>query len=116
MKKKAATAWWDKLGKPQYGSEMVISSMGGINFFNNKSAAIKEMIRVARSGTKLLIVDETEKVARKYERVPFSGDFYSKRRETIMAPAVLVPQDMLEINVREVAKGICIALHSVNHN
>ncbi len=83
----------------------VVYHVGGINFFNDKSAAIREMIRVSKSGTKLLIVDETERVARKFEKVPFSDGFYSKRPETITTPVDMVPQNMLEINVREVAKG-----------
>ena len=43
--------------------------VGGINFFNNRQAAIDEMIRVARSGARILIGDETEKGAQGYEKV-----------------------------------------------
>jgi PII-like signaling protein len=34
----------------------------GIDFFNDKARAIAEMIRVAKPQTKIMIVDETEKV------------------------------------------------------
>jgi ubiquinone/menaquinone biosynthesis C-methylase UbiE len=81
----------------------VVYHVGGINFFNNKAAAIREMIRVSKPGTKLLIVDETERVARKYEKTPFAGVFYSRRPETIATPVDLVPPSMLEIKSREVA-------------
>jgi ubiquinone/menaquinone biosynthesis C-methylase UbiE len=40
----------------------VVFHCGGINYFNNKQKAIIEMIRVAKPGTKLLIVDETDKL------------------------------------------------------
>jgi SAM-dependent methyltransferase len=42
--------------------------VGGINFFNNKKAAIDEMIRVAKPGARILIADETEKGAQGYEK------------------------------------------------
>jgi ubiquinone/menaquinone biosynthesis C-methylase UbiE len=35
----------------------VVFHFGGINFFNDKAAAIREMIRVARPGTKFIIGD-----------------------------------------------------------
>ena len=35
--------------------------VGGINFFNDKKAAIDEMIRVAKPGARILICDETER-------------------------------------------------------
>jgi len=38
--------------------------VGGINFFNNKKAAIDEMIRVAKPGAKILIADEPKRVRR----------------------------------------------------
>jgi ubiquinone/menaquinone biosynthesis C-methylase UbiE len=37
----------------------IVFHVGGINFFNDKKLAIKEMIRVAKKGTKILISDET---------------------------------------------------------
>jgi len=37
--------------------------VGGINFFGDKKAAIDEMIRVAKPGTKIAIADENEKAA-----------------------------------------------------
>jgi peptide/nickel transport system substrate-binding protein len=40
MKKKAATAWWDKLGKPQYGGEMVIRANWDIVNFDPHHAPL----------------------------------------------------------------------------
>ncbi len=80
--------------------------VGGINFFNNKKAAIEEMIRVAKPGARILIADETEKGARDYERfIPgFKKAFGSKRKE-IIPPLDLVPANMLETRLFDVWKG-----------
>lgn len=73
---------------------------GGINFFSDKKKAIEEMIRVARPGTKIVIGDETEKVARAYEKIlpGFSRSFEGKR-ETVVAPVDLVPKEMEEVRL-----------------
>ena len=48
--------------------------VGGINFFTDKARAIKEMIWVAKSGTKIVIVDETERTIREnYQRTNFNA-------------------------------------------
>jgi ubiquinone/menaquinone biosynthesis C-methylase UbiE/uncharacterized protein YbaR (Trm112 family) len=80
--------------------------VGGINFFNNKQAAIDEMIRVAKPGARILIADETEKGARGYEKVlpGFKGSFGGKR-DAIVPPVDLVPKDMLEQRIFDVWKG-----------
>ena len=80
--------------------------VGGINFFNDKQAAINEMIRVAKPGTRILIADETEKGAQGYEKfIPgFKKSFGGKRKE-IVAPIDLVPTEMLERRVFDVWKG-----------
>lgn len=80
--------------------------VGGINFFNNKKAAIDEMIRVAKPGAKILIADETEKGAQGYEKIipGFKKSFGGKRQE-IVSPIDLVPDEMLEKKVFDVWKG-----------
>ena len=72
-----------------------IFHMGGINFFNDRAGAIREMIRVAKPGTKILIVDETGKYARaRYNRPG-----------PIAAPVALIPGEMAEINFEEISGG-----------
>ena len=80
--------------------------VGGINFFNNKKAAIDEMIRVAKPGAKILIADETERGAQGYEKfIPgFKNSFGGKRQE-IIPPIDLVPDGMCERKVFDVWKG-----------
>jgi len=83
----------------------VVFHMGGINFFSDKARAIQDMIRVAKPGTKIMIVDENDPVAQKYETTPIVGKFYGNRREAISAPIDLVPAGMQEVKVRDVCNG-----------
>jgi ubiquinone/menaquinone biosynthesis C-methylase UbiE len=75
----------------------VVFHVGGINFFNDRARAIREMIRVAKPGSKILIADETEEhVKDMYERGPITSGFYRNRKEPVTAPVDLVPPEMLE--------------------
>ena len=74
--------------------------MGGINFFSDRAQAIREMIRVAKPGSRILIADETEEqVQRAYEKFPLSGELYKNRPEPVAAPVDLVPPQMQEVHL-----------------
>ncbi|HEY6488680.1 MAG TPA: class I SAM-dependent methyltransferase [Terracidiphilus sp.] len=78
----------------------VVFHVGGINFFNDRAKAIREMIRVAKPGSKILIADETEEhVKDLYERGPITSGFYRDRKEAVSAPVDLVPPEMLETHL-----------------
>ena len=80
--------------------------VGGINFFTDPARAIKEMIWVARPGTKMLIVDETEKAVRdNYQRNPVTRPYFEAGSENVRCPVELVPNNMQEIKAREIAGG-----------
>lgn len=75
----------------------VVFHVGGINFFNDRAQAIREMIRVAKPGSRILIADETEEhVKAVYERGPITNLFYKNREEPVTPPIDLVPPEMLE--------------------
>ncbi|MGD0789459.1 MAG: class I SAM-dependent methyltransferase [Terracidiphilus sp.] len=77
----------------------VVFHVGGINFFNDRAKAIREMIRVAKPGSLLLIADETEKhVKGVYEKGP-GGHLYKNRKEPVSAPVDLIPPEMQEIHL-----------------
>jgi ubiquinone/menaquinone biosynthesis C-methylase UbiE len=77
----------------------VVFHVGGINFFNDRARAIREMIRVAKPGSLLLIADETEKhVKQIYEKDP-GGHLYKNRKQPVSAPIDLVPPEMQEIHL-----------------
>jgi ubiquinone/menaquinone biosynthesis C-methylase UbiE len=78
----------------------VVFHVGGINFFNDRAKAIREMIRVARPGSRILIADETEEhVKASFERAPITGGYFRNRKEPVAAPVELVPPEMLETHV-----------------
>ncbi len=74
--------------------------VGGINFFNNRAAAIAEMIRVAKPGSLILIADETEKHVREvYEAIPGEREYFKGRNAKVSAPLDLVPENMQDVRV-----------------
>jgi len=83
----------------------VVFHVGGINFFNDQEAAIREMIRVAKPGAKILVVDETDDGIRQYEKMPGLGLLVRSERQAAKAPVDLVPPEMMDMNITLVSKG-----------
>ena len=82
----------------------VVYHVGGINFFNDRAKAIREMIRVAKPGSLLLIADETEKhVKEVYEK--HSGSLWKNRKEPVKAPVDLIPSEMEQVHLEELRNG-----------
>jgi ubiquinone/menaquinone biosynthesis C-methylase UbiE len=80
--------------------------MGGINFFNDRSGAVNEMIRVAKPGTRLLIGDENEKGAKFYEgTLPGFSSSFKDGRVAVRAPVELIPAEMEEVTLESLWKG-----------
>ncbi len=87
----------------------VVFHVGGINFFNDRAKAIREMIRVAKPGSLLLIADETEKhVKSAYEST--LGGYFKNRKEAVAAPINLVPPEMQDIHLELLKDGHFYAL------
>jgi ubiquinone/menaquinone biosynthesis C-methylase UbiE/uncharacterized protein YbaR (Trm112 family) len=98
------------LGHAEYlpfrdGTFDVVYQMGGINFFNDQAQAIRDMVRVARGGTKIVIMDETEKVARALENVPGISAWFRHQRRPIVPPFELVPAGMEQMECCELYDG-----------
>lgn len=88
----------------------VVFHCGGINYFNDKQRAILEMIRVAKPGTKLLIVDETDKLVREnYQRNPILKGRYQEADKAFI-PINLIPDEMTEIKSEIICKGLMYKL------
>jgi len=74
----------------------VVFHIGGINFFNDKEKAIKEMIRVAKPGARIYICDETVKQIE--EQPKFISIFYQKPDPEIYEPPLkYIPGNMLNV-------------------
>jgi ubiquinone/menaquinone biosynthesis C-methylase UbiE len=84
----------------------VVFQLGGLNFFNDKAKAVREMIRVAKPGTRLLISDENEKQVRAlYQKIPILGRRLWHHREGLGPPLDLLPPSTEQPVVRDHANG-----------
>ena len=83
----------------------VVYQMGGINFFNDQAKAIHEMVRVARPGSNIVIMDETEKVARALEHVPGINAWFGHQQRPIVPPTRLIPAGMEQVEYCELYDG-----------
>ena len=89
----------------------VVFHVGGISFFNDKAKAIREMIRVAKPGSLLLIEDETEDYAKStYEQIPITSSYYKNRKEAITVPIDLVPAEMEDVRLEMLKDGKFFAI------
>jgi ubiquinone/menaquinone biosynthesis C-methylase UbiE len=89
----------------------VVFHVGGINFFNDRAKAIREMIRVGKAGSRMLIADETEEHVKSiYERSPLLRGYFKNRQEPVTAPIDLVPPEMKEIHLEMLRDGRFYAL------
>ena len=79
--------------------------VGGINAFNDRAKAICEMTRVARAGTKIMIVDETAKMMESLSWAPTARRWLQEHGERFSAPVGLVPEGMKDVHVKKIAKG-----------
>ncbi|UCF84415.1 MAG: methyltransferase domain-containing protein [Desulfobacteraceae bacterium] len=78
--------------------------IGGINFFSEKKKAIEEMIRVARPGSKIVIADESERVAQLIARFLRLSRSIQGRKVDTSVPVHLVPETMEGIRVNGIWK------------
>lgn len=82
-----------------------ILHIGGINFFSDKKRALEEMVRVAKPGTRIVVADETEQVARLYDRMPGFSRTEGARKAETAAPVSLLPQGVHDVDVRGIWKA-----------
>jgi ubiquinone/menaquinone biosynthesis C-methylase UbiE len=78
--------------------------IGGINFFSGKKEAIYEMIRVARPGCRIVIADESERVAKTIARITGLTRSRDIKDMDFSVPVHLVPDTMEEIKVNGIWK------------
>lgn len=77
----------------------VVFSAGGFNFFNSPQKAVLEMLRIAKSGTKILISDETEKLRLKHK----NNKFY--KNNEIKNPTEYLPAYCENVEYKEICNG-----------
>jgi ubiquinone/menaquinone biosynthesis C-methylase UbiE len=79
--------------------------VGGINAFSDRATAIAEMIRVARAGTRIVIVDETAKLIQSFAWIPGFRSWLQGYGDRFSPPVGLVPDGMKDVHAKEIAKG-----------
>jgi ubiquinone/menaquinone biosynthesis C-methylase UbiE len=77
----------------------VVFSAGGFNFFNDPGKAVVEMIRIAKSQSRILITDETEKLRQRFSK----NDFY--KANPVKAPTYYLPQNCRNVEYKEICDG-----------
>lgn len=88
-----------------FGDEIfdVVFHVGGFNFFNDKKKAIEEMIRVAKPGAKLYIIDETSEMI----KIPrFLKELLPKPKPGVLDPPLAaIPDHMLKVDSHDIWDG-----------
>lgn len=82
----------------------VVFHMGGINFFSDPARALREMVRVAKPGSKIVVVDETDKFTKKLARIPVVKEFF-KHPNAMAVPELHLPREVEEIQQKELFDG-----------
>lgn len=78
----------------------IVFHVGGINFFSDKGAAMKEMLRVAKPGTKILIADETsDYVDAQFKKSKLSKKYFEGKHFDLRELENHVPQNVREKNM-----------------
>jgi len=73
----------------------IVFHVGGINFFLDKGAAMKEMIRVAKPNTKILIADETsDYVDSQYKKSRLSKQYFENKHFDLSELEACVPENV----------------------
>lgn len=80
---------------------------GAINFFRDQARAVEEMVRAAKSGTKVLILGATQKsLPSWYKNNRLLRWFFLETTKPGMRPNDLVPRGTTAIRLREIVAGI----------
>jgi ubiquinone/menaquinone biosynthesis C-methylase UbiE len=79
--------------------------VGGINAFNDRKKAIDEMIRVAKSGTRIVIVDETAKLLNKFSWFPGVRGMMKKYGHRFEPPVDLLPEAINDVQSKQIIRG-----------
>ncbi len=73
----------------------IVFHVGGINFFNDKKAAIAEMLRVAKDGTKIMLADETsDYINSEYKKSAFSKKYFKDKAFDLTALENSIPSNV----------------------
>ena len=83
----------------------VVFHVGGINAFEDRALALSEMLRVARTGARLLVVDETAKAMEALSWFPGVRKVLEEYSGRFEAPVELLPDSARGVEAVPIVKG-----------
>jgi len=83
----------------------VVFHVGGINAFSEREKALKELVRVAHSGTRIVVVDETSKVLAKLSWLSSAHKMLEEWGDRFNAPIDLLPENVREKKTELIIHG-----------
>ena len=94
----------------------IVFHVGGINFFSDKSAAMKEMVRVAKPGTKILISDETQDwIDNQFKKSRLSKIYFDEKHFDLSELESHIPQNVSETKLELMweNKSYCLTFRKI---
>jgi ubiquinone/menaquinone biosynthesis C-methylase UbiE len=92
------------------GAFDTVLHVGAFNSFASPAKALAEMIRVARPGTRLVLVDATPKFAERYRHIPFIKAVYRKRPAAHATAITALPSNVHEVREKPISEGLLYCL------
>ncbi|MFZ0543879.1 MAG: methyltransferase domain-containing protein [Candidatus Promineifilaceae bacterium] len=83
----------------------VVFHMAGIQYFDDPAGAVREMIRVAKPGTRIVVADQPSTTAQTLSRVAGSRGSYNNLDEAIADLPAMLPPGMTEIEAALISQG-----------
>jgi len=94
----------------------IVFHVGGINFFSDKRAAMKEMVRVAKPGTKILISDETQDwIDNQFKKSRLSKKYFKEEYFDLSELENHIPQNVSETKLELMweNKSYCLTFRKI---
>ena len=83
----------------------VVFHMAGIQYFDDPVGAVREMIRVAKPGTRIVVADQPHTAAQTLSRVAGARGSYQNLDEAIADLPAMLPPGMAEIEAALISQG-----------
>jgi ubiquinone/menaquinone biosynthesis C-methylase UbiE len=83
----------------------VVFHMAGIQYFDDPAEAVREMIRVAKPGTKIVVADQPHTAGQTLSRVEGARGSYESLDEAIADLPAMLPPGMRDVEAGLISKG-----------
>lgn len=92
------------------GAFDTVLHVGAFNSFASPAKALAEMIRVAKPGTRLVLVDATPKFAERYRHIPFIKAVYRRRPAAHATALAVLPSNVHDVREKPISGGLLYCL------